>query len=92
MTFLEKKNELKLNILESLVRSQGAVAAMLEGLAETARWTGGDTELAEKYLKEIAGYQRVLAERLLTLKVREVYRGKPASPWLASECMCRRDS
>ncbi|GIP31304.1 hypothetical protein [Paenibacillus sp. J2TS4] len=89
MGFLEKQNELKLNIMEALVRSQGAVATMLESLAETACLSVQDSVRVEEYLKEISQYQRVLAERMLELPIREVHKGKPASPWLASDCICR---
>lgn len=85
MNFLERQLELKLDIMESLSRSQRAVAVMLEGLADTTAQRGDSSELIGRELIAIARYQQVLGHRMLGIPLHRVRRGHSMPPWVASK-------
>jgi hypothetical protein len=83
--WMERENELRLDILESLSRSQRALASIIENVAEVS---GSGRENAEGLLKHIhtlVRVQQTLAERMLNVRIRRVVRGNPGALWLSAK-------
>lgn len=76
------QNELKLDILQSLARSQKAIAAMIESTASVMDYSTMSAEDIIKYCERIVDYQKIVAEKMLGLRVNEVKTTAPGSPWL----------
>jgi hypothetical protein len=86
----DRKEQLKLNILESLARSQRALADIVEQMS-------GITECSPTIAKEfirnaetITRYQKTIAARLCSVRFPRVCRGKPGQPWLAVKTDMKR--
>ncbi|WP_429309558.1 hypothetical protein [Paenibacillus mucilaginosus] len=82
----ELEQDIKLDMLHSLARSQRALARMLEGIAEV----GVSTEAAARHLAEnlqaISAYQRAMTVKITGLTIgRRPRSGVPARPWLCGE-------
>lgn len=84
MSWLERQWQLKLEMLESLSRSQRAVAAMLESMAKTtSAYRMDSAEVIVHELSSIAKYQQALARHMLDIRLHTVHRGKPTPPWIS---------
>ncbi|MFC0212694.1 hypothetical protein ACFFK0_09480 [Paenibacillus chartarius] len=81
---------LKLEILQSLARSERALSRISECLADqveaSIRLAPGSVPRLQEYMQAIAGYERYMAERLAVLlpapPVKRRRIGRPAPPWL----------
>ncbi|MEX2460143.1 MAG: hypothetical protein WD469_02370 [Paenibacillaceae bacterium] len=95
MSVLHRQNELKLDILRSLARSQRALAEIVEIIApvmaasvhgtSSAHQAGSD-HLAQQILAHMGSlseYQHALAQKLSGIEIRQVKKGRPCQPWLA---------
>lgn len=76
------ENRLKLDILESLARSQKALARMIENMADVT----GQSDAASRELvsnaKWIGKYQIALAEKMTGMRIAYVKLGNPGKLWL----------
>lgn len=83
----ERELQIKLNILDSLAASQRALSQLLQHAADTQSCI----ELHGKLLENIdllSDYQRMIALKLCSIRIRERKKGRPTSPWLASVIDC----
>lgn len=83
MSQMKKEIEIKLDIMESLARSQKALARIIESMADV---TVSSDKAGKKLLENIeviALYQQALAKKLAGVQVRRKRIGKPAKPWLS---------
>ncbi|MEF3307180.1 hypothetical protein [Paenibacillus sp. GYB003] len=84
MGWLKRQQEMKLDILESLARSQRAMARIIESAADMneggASGAGDDKEL-RKSLEAIARYQLAIMEKMVGITIGEVCSSQPARPW-----------
>lgn len=85
MDQLRRENEIKLDILGSLARSQHALSLILESMAEAADSTAQDADAIVKYLRIIARHQQILTEKLTGVKIDRWHSGTPARQWLNKE-------
>lgn len=79
----ERENLLKLDILQSLARSQSALADMLETLALQ---TGVDLETArtlQRHAEVMVRYQQALGEKIGGIRINRLVNGIPGRVWLA---------
>jgi poly-gamma-glutamate capsule biosynthesis protein CapA/YwtB (metallophosphatase superfamily) len=95
MGILDGQNRLKLDILQSLARSQRALAEIVEVIApvvaSSVHGTSSDHEALEElttqqilaYLGSLSAYQHALAQKLSGIDIRQVKNGRPGKPWLA---------
>lgn len=81
--FIEKENELKLDILESLSRSQRALASIIEHMEETVRANNEISKGMLEHVRPLGDFQRALALRILGIRIRRTVIGKPGQWWLA---------
>lgn len=86
-----RENEIKLDILVSLARSQQALAAILESTARTLEVVESN-ETAQEFIKQaelLSRYQHILAEKIMNTKVRDVRRSEASSPpWINKALAC----
>jgi hypothetical protein len=84
-TLKDRENELKLDILESLARSQRAVAAITESLSQVI---GDSPETARKlrgHLDVLIRCQMSLASKITGIRIPVLRRGKPGKVWLSKD-------
>lgn len=75
--------EARLSMLESLARSQAAVARMLESAADAARCADIPARLIRQELRALARVQSAMLETVSGTRLRRIRRGgPPAPPWL----------
>lgn len=84
-----REQEIRLNILESLARSQQALALIAETISEayTAVRPAAEHEQTAHELAVLARYQIRLAEQIMQLRLRNTRLGTPVRPWL-HRCVC----
>ena len=85
-----REQEIRLNILESLARSQQALALIAETISEarpTAVRPAAEHEQTAHELAVLARYQIRLAEQIIQLRLRNTRLGTPVRPWL-HRCVC----
>lgn len=77
----------KLEMIRSIARSQAALAAILESLAEVT----GYSELAARRLCEnvrvLSEYQSAMCRMMSGISLRRQKEGVPSPPWLAPGCV-----
>lgn len=88
MIRLDEQDRVKLHILNSLARSQRALARMMESMADVV----GQSEPAAQKLVEqidaISRYQREVAVKMIGVKIRRRKTGAPGRPWLCPGADC----
>ncbi|MFE5320261.1 hypothetical protein ACFQ88_16250 [Paenibacillus sp. NPDC056579] len=91
MKWHEQEVRMKLHILNSLARSQRALAVILESMADVA----GSSQMVAKGLAEqieaFSKYQRQIAVKMIGVKLRRRRYGKPAKPWLNRKLHVRKN-
>jgi hypothetical protein len=88
MSWLERQREMKLDILESLARSQRAMARIIETVADADTGASGDDKTERRLIKSIeaiSGYQQAIMEKMLGITIGEVKRSAPSAPWTNEE-------
>lgn len=86
MNWHEEENKTKLHILNSLARSQRALACIIESMAETAKSpsAGLNPHKLSEQTEAISRLQRQLMERITGIRIRKFRQGRPGKPWLHS--------
>ncbi|GIP39139.1 hypothetical protein J31TS4_24190 [Paenibacillus sp. J31TS4] len=79
---VQRENELRLELLESLARSQRALASLIETAAAAGLGApeGAGTLLANA--EALCRYQLVLAGKIAGHRLRRVFRSRPGRIWL----------
>lgn len=83
MGWLDRQQEMKLDILESLARSQKALARIIESAADSAPAgaEAGTPDGLQKSIGAIARYQQAIMEKMFGIRVGTVRTTPPAAPW-----------
>lgn len=85
MKFWQQEQGIKLDILTSLARSQKALTSMIEDVAEMKPILTSEQELLRE-LVVMGRYQRLLVEKILMIRSRNVVHGRPGEHWIADSC------
>ncbi|GAA3408527.1 hypothetical protein ACFFNY_07340 [Paenibacillus hodogayensis] len=87
MGWLERERELKLDILESLARSQKAMVRIIESTADSkaAGAAAEDGEQLRKDIGAIVRFQQAIADKLIGIRIGEVRFSPPLAPWTNEE-------
>ncbi|OBZ09695.1 hypothetical protein A8L34_20680 [Bacillus sp. FJAT-27264] len=76
------EHAVKLEMIRSISRSQAALAAILESIAELT----GHSELTARKLSDniriLSGYQSAMCRMMSGISLHRPKRGTPAAPWL----------
>jgi hypothetical protein len=77
------EHAVKLEMIRSISRSQAALAAILESIAELT----GQSELTARKLSDniriLSGYQSAMCRMMSGISLHQPKRGIPAAPWLS---------
>jgi hypothetical protein len=73
---------IKLDILNSLARSQRALASIIESVADSVEASPLLARHVAENLEAISRYQRIVAYKMFGIKIRKKTRGIPAKAWL----------
>ena len=83
---LLSEHAVKLEMIRSIARSQAALAAILESIAEIT----GQSELTARKLSDniriLSGYQSAMCRMMSGISLHEPKQGVPAAPWLSKNC------
>jgi hypothetical protein len=93
MNWHEEENRTKLHILNSLARSQRALARIIESMAEISESSASSGAAAERLVEQleaISRYQRQLTEKITGIRIYKFRRGTPGKPWINGSLL-RRD-
>ncbi|MDF2671579.1 MAG: hypothetical protein K0R67_3885 [Paenibacillus sp.] len=83
MSWIRQRNEVKLDLLQSLARSQRALARMIEALADVTEQSSETAANLKDNIHSITEYQRAMAEKVMGITLPDsVRRSKGLSqPW-----------
>lgn len=83
---LLSEHAVKLEMIRSIARSQAALAAILESIAEIT----GQSELTARKLSDniriLSHYQSSMCRMISGISLHEPKQGVPAAPWLSKAC------
>ncbi|WP_239004642.1 hypothetical protein [Paenibacillus tepidiphilus] len=83
---LSSEHAVKLEMIRSIARSQAALAAILESIAEIT----GQSELTARKLSDniriLSQYQSAMCRMMSGISLHQPKRGIPAAPWLNDAC------
>lgn len=82
MNYSQKGNEIKLDILESLARSQRAISRIIESVADVSSSSDKAANHVLENLDIITKYQHEIANKLFNIHVSHLKKGHPSAPWL----------
>lgn len=82
MNWHEEEARTKLHILNSLARSQRALARILESIADVTENTGAAEQRLVEQMEAISRYQRQVAVKMLGIQIRRKTYGIPRKPWI----------
>lgn len=85
MSVKQKEDIIKLHILQSLARSQRALATMIENMADISTHSSKVSKHLLENIETITKYQELIAAKLIGLRFRRRIKGKPAKPWLCEK-------
>ncbi|GIO11050.1 hypothetical protein J19TS2_06050 [Cohnella xylanilytica] len=83
MSRLGKEWEVKLDLLQSIARSQAALARMLESVADVAEGSESAAAALREHARVLTNLQGALLGAVAGTSWRPPVAGKPARPWLA---------
>lgn len=76
------ENEIKLNILESLARSQRALARIIETVADISEYSQSTAAHIANHIDIINKYQQALMGKMTKIQIRKIKKGSHTKPWL----------
>ncbi len=83
-SIIEQKNEVKLDLLKSLARSQKALARIIETVSIVTEVSPETARKLADHIYLIEEYQRNLTRKLTGIKVYDRKSKEPSAPWLSS--------
>lgn len=93
MSLRGREWEIKLHLLESIARSQRALASMLESAADVTAAAGIPPAVLREHIRVLDGMQAALLRAVTGTGWHPPKRGTPVSPWLkAGICSAQRRS
>lgn len=82
MSVGEREQRIKLDLLDSLARSQRALARIIESVALSVESSPPLARQVAENLETIVKYQQILARKIIGIPIREKQKGTPGDPWL----------
>lgn len=78
----DRKQLIKLDLLESLALSQRALARIIESVTQCIEASPPLARQVAENLEIIAKYQQVLTRKITGIQISEKHIGTPAQPWV----------
>ncbi|TVY11840.1 hypothetical protein [Paenibacillus cremeus] len=83
MSWQEQENRTKLHILNSLARSQRALARIMESIADVVEGTEPTAQKLAEHIEAISKYQRQLSSKMMGIRLRRKTYGRVTmKPWI----------
>ncbi|MBW7474520.1 hypothetical protein K0T92_07160 [Paenibacillus oenotherae] len=82
MSLLRKEQESRIELIRSIARSQGAIARILDSIADISEHTPEVKKSIRENMRSLTAMQLTMAETVSGLRMRRVRQGSPARPWL----------
>lgn len=76
----------KLQLVESIAKSQAAMARMLDSLADISEQSPDIARHLAENIKILTRYQQAIAQTVCGISLHQVYYGTPSSPWITQNC------
>ncbi|TYA10887.1 hypothetical protein FRY98_24250 [Paenibacillus faecis] len=83
---LQEEEAVKLKLIESIARSQMAMARILDSLADVSVHSGETARHLAANITILAKYQDAMARTVCGIRVHRVHYGTPSSPWIMNLC------
>ncbi|WP_197260243.1 hypothetical protein [Paenibacillus dendritiformis] len=81
MMHRSQEDEVKLEMIQAIVRSQSALARMLEQLADVTEHAEGSAKGIKEDIRLLSNYQLALCGMITGWRSRHKTTGTPATPW-----------
>ncbi|MEF2967935.1 hypothetical protein V3851_19065 [Paenibacillus sp. M1] len=76
----------KLKLIESIAKSQMAMARILDSLADVSGHSGATARHLAENITVLSKYQDAIARTVCGISVHRVHYGTPSSPWIMKSC------
>ncbi|NWL88831.1 hypothetical protein DMN77_14810 [Paenibacillus sp. 79R4] len=91
MIDLHAREKAKISVIESIARSQMALARILDSMADVTHSEGTARHLVEN-VKILMEYQQAIARTICGVTLHHVNYGTPSSPWITNTCYAAKDA
>ncbi|WP_019638566.1 hypothetical protein [Paenibacillus fonticola] len=76
----------KLRLIDSIAKSQTAMARILDSLADVSDHSAETARHLSKNIQVLTKYQQAIAQTVCGITLRQVYYGTPSPPWIIESC------
>ncbi|MNJ30481.1 hypothetical protein D3C77_250800 [compost metagenome] len=76
----------KLRLIDSIAKSQAAMARILDSLADVSDHSAGTARHLAQNIQALTRYQQAIAKTVCGITMHQVYYGTPSKPWITNEC------
>ncbi|UHA74506.1 hypothetical protein [Paenibacillus sp. 481] len=92
MNVWESEQAVKIDLISAIIRSQHALATMLEQVAELNQYSEPSVKQLGDNIRLLSNYQQGLCKMVTGWRWRTIMKGTPAEPWLIEACRLQRVS
>ncbi|MCY9516460.1 hypothetical protein [Paenibacillus apiarius] len=86
----EQEQRARIDMIQAIVRSQTALARMLEQIADVADHSEASVKRLKDNIRLLSDYQLALCGMITGWRSRQLTLGTPTSPWLHPACKLQR--
>jgi hypothetical protein len=92
VTYKERENAIKLDLLESVAISQRALSRMLDGVADASDSSAAIRQHLRANIIAISRCQRIIVEHITSTRIAKLRNGKPGKLWINTAIggICRK--
>ncbi|WP_055109173.1 hypothetical protein [Paenibacillus ihumii] len=76
----------KLRLIDSIAKSQMAMARILDSLADVSDHSAETARHLTQNIQALTKYQQAIAETVCGITLHQVYYGTPSKPWITNLC------
>lgn len=76
----------KLRLIDSIAKSQTAMARILDSLADVSDQSAETARHLAHNIQALTRYQQAMAETVCGITLHQVHYGTPSMPWIMNEC------
>ncbi|RUT29152.1 hypothetical protein EJP77_15670 [Paenibacillus zeisoli] len=76
------EHEVKLQLVQSLVKSQEALARILDSIADVTEQSEAVSKQLYENIRVLTNYQSAMAQMLTGVRLNRQYYGTPTTPWI----------
>lgn len=76
----------KLRLIDSIAKSQTAMARILDSLADVSDHSAEAARHLAQNIQTLTRYQQAIAETVCGITLHQVHNGTPSKPWIMNRC------